>query len=291
LATFDVVSKGDARVKGPDAEVKIGTVQFTRPSRGRDPSGGYRRPVAAPSETPPPRRTGRPRRSTSPATDVDPRSEILAAAGRLFAEHGVSGTTMVEIARASGLGQSSLYYYFPNKEHVLEAIVVEANRVPLALVEQVCRDGGSAPVQLYRIIRADVVALSSLPYDLNEIHRLAARDPETFHRYWSEREELVDAVTQVIQRGIDAGELRELHPRLGALTVLSNDEATQNWLRVDGGPTSGDAPATRGRLGGPHAIGAFLADLVVRGLLVDVATLDAVRRAADALDASAVLSP
>ena len=64
---------------------------------------------------------------------------ILAAAGRLFAERGVSGTTMVEIARASGLRQSSLYYYFHNKEHVLEAIVVEANRVPLALVEQVAR--------------------------------------------------------------------------------------------------------------------------------------------------------
>ncbi len=34
--------------------------------------------------------------------------------------------------RRSGLRQSSLYYYFHNKEHVLEAIVVEANRVPLA---------------------------------------------------------------------------------------------------------------------------------------------------------------
>jgi AcrR family transcriptional regulator len=247
--------------------------------------------VAVRSESEPPRRTGRPRRSAPQAIDADARSEILAAAGRLFAERGVSGTTMVEIARASGLRQSSLYYYFPNKEHVLEAIVVEANRVPLALVEQVRRDGGPAPVQLYRIIRADVVALSSLPYDLNEIHRLAGRDPETFHRYWAERAQLVDAVTQVIQDGIAAGELRDLHPRLGALTVLSNDEATQNWLRVDGGPASPDTRDTRGRLGRPHAIGDFLADLVVRGLLADVTALDGVRRAADSLDAGAALDP
>ncbi|MDQ1432925.1 MAG: hypothetical protein QOF40_3527 [Actinomycetota bacterium] len=248
--------------------------------------------MAVRSESEPPRRTGRPRRSAPQAIDADARSEILAAAGRLFAERGVSGTTMVEIARASGLRQSSLYYYFSNKEHVLEAIVVEANRVPLALVEQVRRDGGPAPVQLYRIIRADVVALSSLPYDLNEIHRLAGRDPETFHRYWAERAQLVDAVTQVIQDGIAAGELRDLHPRLGALTVLSNDEATQNWLRVDGGPASPDTRGrrgTRGRLGRPHAIGDFLADLVVRGLLADVTALDGVRRAADSLDAGAAL--
>jgi AcrR family transcriptional regulator len=196
---------------------------------------------------------------------------------------------MVEIARASGLRQSSLYYYFPNKEHVLESIVVEANRVPLALVEQVRREGGPAPVQLYRIIRADVAALSTLPYDLNEIHRLAGRDPTTFHRYWTERAQLVDAVTAVIQSGIDAGAIRELHPRLGALTVLSNDEATQNWLRVDGGDATRDGSGGRRGLGGPHAIGAFLAELVVRGLLVDPADLDDVRRAADALDASAVL--
>ncbi len=99
--------------------------------------------VATRSDVEPPRRTGRPRRSTREIVEDDPRSGILAAAGRLFAERGVSGTTMVEIARASGLRQSSLYYYFHNKEHVLEAIVVEANRVPLALVEQVRARGRS----------------------------------------------------------------------------------------------------------------------------------------------------
>lgn len=245
--------------------------------------------VATRSDVEPPRRTGRPRRNTRAIVEDDPRSGILAAAGRLFAERGVSGTTMVEIARASGLRQSSLYYYFHNKEHVLEAIVVEANRVPLALVEQVRREGGPAAVQLYRIIRADVVALSALPYDLNEIHRLAGRDPETFHRYWAERALLVDAVTGVIQDGIDAGGFRDLHARLSALTVLSNDEATQNWLRVEGGPEAREAIGSRVGLGGPHAIGTFLADLVLRGLLADPAALDGIRAHADALDASAVL--
>jgi hypothetical protein len=39
-----------------------------------------------------------------------------------------------------------------------------------------------------------------------------------------------------------------------------------------------------------HAVGAFLADLVVRGLLVAPRDLDRVRRAADALDAAAVVA-
>ncbi len=97
-------------------------------------------------------------------------------------------------------------------------------------------------------------------------------------------------MTGVIQDGIDAGGFRELHARLTALTVLSNDEATQNWLRVEVGPRSarGD-PAAASELGGPHAIGTFLADLVLRGLLVDPSALDGIRAQADALDASAVL--
>ena len=186
---------------------------------------------------------------------------------------------MVEIARASGLRQSSLYYYFHNKEHVLEAIVVEANRVPLALVEQVRRDGGPAPVQLYRIIRADVVALSALPYDLNEIHRLAGRDPETFHRYW-------DGAGAARRRGDrrDPGRHRRrrasatLHPRLTrahrAVERRSHPELAAGRRRP--GSARRD-PGPRIGLGGPHAIGAFLADLVVRGLLGDPSTLDEVR--------------
>jgi hypothetical protein len=101
----------------------------------------------------------------------------------------------------------------------------------------------------------------------------------------------VDAVKGVIQAGIDAGDFRALHARLAALTVLSNDEATQNWLRVDGGPVARDAIGSRLGLGGPHAIGTVLADLVLRGLLGDPSMLDAVRAEADALDASAVLDP
>lgn len=233
-----------------------------------------------------PRRTGRPRRSARPATGADPRLEILAVAGRLFAERGVTGTTMAEIARGCGLQQPSLYYYFRSKAELLDAIVAEANRAPLELVARVRDAGGSPAVQLYRVIRADVAALCALPYDLNEIHRLAARDRSAFSRYWTERERLVDELAAIVRAGVDKGELREVDPRLTALTVMSNDEGTQNWLRVaraDGSPVQAGAAEH-------HAVGAFLADLVVRGLLVAPRDLDRVRRAADALDAAAVVA-
>ena len=112
--------------------------------------------------------------------------------------------------------------------------------------------GGSPAVQLYRVIRADVAALCALPYDLNEIHRLAARDRGAFARYWTEREHLVDELAAIVSEGVDRGELRTVDPRLTALTLMSNDEGTQNWLRVagrDGEPVhAGGRGAPRGRV-------------------------------------------
>jgi len=232
------------------------------------------------------RRTGRPRRSARPATGGDPRREIVAAATQLFTERGVGGTTMAEIARRCGLQQPSLYYYFRSKGELLDEIVGEANRAPLELVARVRAAGGSPAVQLYRVIRADVAALCALPYDLNEIHRLAARDRAAFARYWAEREHLVEELAAIVSDGADRGELRAVDPRLTALTLMSNDEGTQNWLRVagrDGVPVQAGGAEH-------HAVGAFLADLAVRGLLTAPRDLDRVRRSADALDAAAVVA-
>lgn len=207
-------------------------------------------------------------------------------ASRLFAELGVNGTTMAEIARRSGLQQSSLYYYFKSKEQVLGAVVVEANRAPLQLVERIRADGGSPVTQLYRMIRADVAALCGLPYDLNELHRVAARDASMFNRYWKERHRLEAALAEVVQEGVDAGELLPIDAHLAALTILSNDEGTQNWMRND--------PRRRGKTkptaSEPYAIGTFLADLTVRGLMQTPRDLDNVRRRSDALDARSAVS-
>jgi AcrR family transcriptional regulator len=264
-----------------DGPVKAVGILFTQPLRTRATVAAV---VAA--REPASRRTGRPRRSARPARDGDPRREIVAAASQLFTERGVAGTTMAEIARRCGLQQPSLYYYFRSKGELLDEIVSEANRAPLELVARVRQAGGSPAVQLYRVIRADVAALCALPYDLNELHRLAARDQGTFGRYWTEREQLVEALAAIVTDGVARGELRPVDPRLTALILMSNDEGTQNWLRVagrEGAPVQASSAEQ-------HAVGAFLADLTVRGLLVAPRDLDRVRRGADALDAAAAVS-
>jgi AcrR family transcriptional regulator len=201
----------------------------------------------------------------------------MAAAAGLFGEFGVTGTTMAQIATAVGLQQSSLYYYFSSKEAVLAALLTEANVIPLELVRRIEAGTGSAAVRLYRFVCGDVVALCGLPFDINEVHRYAARDVTRFASYWSERRSLHRAITRIVRDGIASGELRAVNARLAAITVMANDEAVQNWFRHDRRPT-----------GSPSVIATYLAETTVGGLLMDSGSLPAVRAVAEQLDADAL---
>ena len=53
------------------------------------------------------------------------RSAILAAATRTFARAGIDGASMGAIAREAELGKATLYYYFPTKEALYEAVMDE----------------------------------------------------------------------------------------------------------------------------------------------------------------------
>jgi len=191
----------------------------------------------------------------------DPTDEILAAASRLFQERGLENTTMSRLAAEVGLKQSSLYYYFPNRDAVVAALVAQANVVPLELIDGIIAGGGSAASSVYRFVRGDVEGLCALPFDINEIHRVAMRDRERFAEYWRERGRLERRLMAVVSSGMRLGEFRTVDPRLTALTILANDEGVQNWFRL-------------GTTRKPQAIGEAVATMVVGGLLSAGRTID-----------------
>jgi len=47
---------------------------------------------------------------------------ILTTAASLFAEHGVRGASLGDIARALSISKGTLYYYFPTKQDVITAV-------------------------------------------------------------------------------------------------------------------------------------------------------------------------
>lgn len=219
-------------------------------------------------------RRGRPRADGRPL-ERQPRDEIVAVASRLFARRGVAATTMSEIASHSGLRQSSLYYYFRDKEAILEEILRTVNRAVLDHLEAVNADGGSPALRLYRVLRADARQICGFPYDINEVYRISTLQHERFTRFWADRQRLNDEVAALIAEGVASGDFVEVDHRLAALTLLSSDEGTQNWFRTVG---------PYGQRGGEHYsaedVGTFLADLALGALLRRRGRLASLRRAA-----------
>jgi TetR/AcrR family transcriptional regulator len=205
------------------------------------------------------RRAGRPRRDGRSAVG-DPTDDVLRAASRLFGELGVGGTTMARIAAGAGLGPSSLYYYFRSRDEIVAALVGRANVVPLDLIERVTKTEGSIASKLFRFVQGDVEALCALPFDINEVHRIAARDKVRFDGYWKERARLERKLAALLRSGIAAGELRAVDAGLAAVTIMGNDEGVQNWFRL----------GTRRR---SEQIARSVAELTVAGLLADAVSL------------------
>lgn len=103
----------------------------------------------------------------------DQREAILAAAARLFAQRGYAGTSMNQVAEASGLSKATLYHYFTDKyallvhiteEHVraLEGLVIELEAQAMApeqrvrtLIERIIQEYAGAE-DAQRVLTEDV---------------------------------------------------------------------------------------------------------------------------------------
>jgi AcrR family transcriptional regulator len=73
----------------------------------------------------------------------DRREQIIDAALRVFARKGVARATNKDIAREAGITPGLIYYYFADKEALLQAVI--ESRLPLRLFEQLEPEQWDAP--------------------------------------------------------------------------------------------------------------------------------------------------
>ena len=84
------------------------------------------------------------------------RAEILAAAERIFVEHGYEGATIRKIADEVGLSSTALYMHFPDKGAILQEISRQAFGALRAANERAMAQSGPAEDRLRRMMRAYV---------------------------------------------------------------------------------------------------------------------------------------
>ena len=80
---------------------------------------------------------GRPR--AAPDDEAGRRRQLLRASARLFREKGYDGTSVRDIAQATGLQSGSWVYHFPTKQDILVAVMEEGLNDALARIEAIAR--------------------------------------------------------------------------------------------------------------------------------------------------------
>ena len=85
--------------------------------------------------------------------------EILLGAKKLFGKHGLKKTTMEEIATAAGKGKSTLYYYFPSKNEIFEAVVEDEMKNVVKRIREAVNASLTAKEKLKAFLQAQITSI------------------------------------------------------------------------------------------------------------------------------------
>ena len=175
-------------------------------------------------ETMKPKRRSRVHKDGSKSADFE--SEIVEVATRLFGEKGYAGTTMTAIAKAVGIDQSSLYYWFPSKDALLDRILCESNAAGSFDVAE--GEDADAAAYLYALAYCDTLNLCRMPIDYFELELAASKGGTRFKSFFASYEQLAQRVHEVIARGVASGQLVSDDPWMSALSFLVVNEGVQH---------------------------------------------------------------
>ncbi len=208
------------------------------------------------------------------------RQLILDAASLLFIEKGFGGTHINDIADAIGVTRTALYYYFPSKESMLQALTEEVTEKAGMLAESVAARDALPPRQALRqLILQHAGLILSHPLQFRVVERSESSLPER-HRLAAQaaRRAVLEHFVGVIQRGIDSGEFRKANAHVAAFSIIGMCNWCAWWFDA-----AGALPA--------DAVAASIADFGERALAPDqpprrgraTTALDAVDQMRDAL--------
>ena len=138
------------------------------------------------------------------------RAEILAAAERIFVEHGYEGATIRKIADEVGLSSTALYMHFADKDEILHEICRQAFGALLELNRAVVAEPGGPEQRLRRMMQAYIDFGFANPNAYRLIYM--TRPVELRHGALSAAQELGASLyrsfEQVVEDAEAAGQLR-----------------------------------------------------------------------------------
>jgi TetR/AcrR family transcriptional regulator len=182
------------------------------------------------------------RAKTTDTADTGGRSRLLAAAMRLFGSKGYAGTSVRDILKAANVTAPALYYHFGNKEGLFIALAREGiAKLDAAREAALAGDGGSVE-KIRRFCLANVAVRREFADLALVVETILTGPPEAAPSFDFRAEfiKMFNQLKDLVQEGVDIGELRPCNPTHAALVLLGFMEVASRprlaevvGLRVD----------------------------------------------------------
>jgi AcrR family transcriptional regulator len=161
-------------------------------------------------------------RNGTSSEDPGKRQAILEQAIRTFAELGFRGTDVQVIADRAGVGKGTVYRYFKSKEELFWATTYEV----MLRLEQCLNEAMEEVAGACAKFRAAATAHARFFQENPEYLELTVQDRAEFHGSGPEshrehHERMIRQMGEILQQGIDAGEIRPVDPQQTTIALGS----------------------------------------------------------------------
>lgn len=149
--------------------------------------------------------------------------KIIDALQELLNDKDMCSITVSEIAQKAGIGKGSVYYYFPSKDAILEALIERNYEKPINTAKNLAKQTNVSPftrmAMIFQACRNSSLAFPSqeMPSTLSGV-RESALIHQKYLRYLIL--ELKPELTEIIKQGTESGEIHFDRPSALAEIVL-----------------------------------------------------------------------
>jgi AcrR family transcriptional regulator len=163
--------------------------------------------------------------------------EILEAAFAEFSRNGYAMTTLDHIAERAGVTKGTIYVYFESKEHLFISVVRQLMKGPLDVLDDMFARHEGSTADLLREQFSFIYQHFVEDHRRRELVRMliaeAARFPALADRYHQEiHVACQNSLMQVIQRGVDRGEIRHSAITKCPLVIIGPIAFVDLWMMM-----------------------------------------------------------
>lgn len=160
--------------------------------------------------------------------------KIISHASQVFSKYGFKKASMDDIAKASGMGKSSLYYYFKSKEEVFEAVVKkEADLLRIELEKKVINsnDNPKEKIRNYVLIRMKFLKEMVNFYETlkNDYLGNLAFTERIREKYDREEQQTIQVL---LQQGIDTGIFKIKETKISSMALATALKGLETALLI-----------------------------------------------------------